>query len=234
MTTRQQRRARARAPLEKKRSGLGFVAMLTVILLAGIAGVVFLRANPPKLTRGALATDHWHAALKLQLCGKPIGPFPPTEGEIHTHGDGQIHVHPKDPAYTGDNANLGAFFQSAESTLGLDDEGKRFLAMPDGKTYKDGDECPDLEGTHELVVLKNDELVEGDPHKLIIHDGDEIVVRFGPEPKPGTPPAPNPLTEMMQQFQQQMEQQQGGAPPGAEGDPAQGGPDGSDPATQPQ
>lgn len=192
--TRQQRRAKARAPLKhKKRGGVIFLAVLTGILLAGGAATTLLRANPPQIRRGALTTDHWHATYKVELCGRPLAPYPAGEGEIHTHGDGRMHIHPHTPPFAGKNANLGAFFQNVETTIGVDEKGSRFLTLPDGKTYRDGGTCPGSKEKFDLLVRNSDGPIEGDPHSYILHDADVITVRFGLVPVPDAAPIPNPL-----------------------------------------
>lgn len=227
MTTRQQRRARARAPIRKKRRGFyAFLVFLISILLAGGAAISVLRANPPPITRGALVGEHWHAKFRIEICGQRLENFPQTQGEIHTHGDGRMHIHPSSESFANKNATLGAFFRSLDSEIGRN-KGKDFIALPDTSRYTDSDKCEKGGPAQQLNVYNNGKLYAGDPSLLAAHEGDNVVVRFGPKPKPGTSPRPNPLTAKQSQFQPPagLEEAILNAPPG--GGPAE--PSGSAP-----
>lgn len=190
MPTRQQRRAKARAPAKKKRRGqMAFLAILVAIMLGGGAATALLRFNPKPLTRGAIAGEHWHADYTIELCGRRLAPFPVVEGEIHTHGDGKIHIHPQTAAFTLNNANLGKFMESVESGIG-EENGKTFIQLPNGERHQDGDSCTTGGSKQRLVVLVNSEEVTGDPALVVLHDGDDVVIRFGPK---ATVATANPL-----------------------------------------
>jgi hypothetical protein len=191
MPTRQQKRARARMPSRQKRRGsVAFLSVIVIILLAGTGLLVLFKSNPKPLTRGAIPGEHWHANLKIELCGKTLGDYPFIEGEIHSHGDGVIHIHPQTPAFSGDNANLGAFLRTYETTLRTDENGKQQLVLPDGKSYADGDTCPGSKTKHTIETLVNGKRAEGDPSLLLPKDGDAFIIRFGPK---ATGTMPNPL-----------------------------------------
>lgn len=192
MPTRQQRRAKSRAPIKKKRRGQAvFIAALTAILLGGGAAATLFRSNPQPIKRGAIAGEHWHASYSIEICGKMLEPYPTTEGEIHTHGDGRIHIHPQTPAFSNQNATVGKFFDSVETTIGRTQKGKDFIQFPNAKRYEDGGTCPGSSKRQELVFLLNGKKVDGNPYGVVLHDGDEVIVRFGPEA--GDASAPNPL-----------------------------------------
>ncbi|HVE92268.1 MAG TPA: hypothetical protein VNE62_08210 [Actinomycetota bacterium] len=222
MPTRQQRRVKARAPLKKKHRGqLAFIAILVGLLALGTSGIVYSFFNKPEITRGAQPGDHWHAKYRIEICGAPVTPFRQSEGEIHTHdrgaqGDGQIHIHPKTPAFSLDNANLEAFLGVSETFL-TREKGRNSLLFSDGTDYKDGEKCQGSDAKHKLVVQANGKPVKGHPGKFVLHHGDDIVIRFGPKPSKGASPMPNPQTAM---------QQRQGGPPGAGGLP---GPEGAPP-----
>ena len=190
--SRQQRRARARSPLKKKRGGTRwFTLALVVVLALGFAGIVYSRANPPPLTRGASAGEHWHTSYKIFICGQRLANYPSVEGEIHSHGDGFMHIHPSTLAATGVNASLGTFLRLYETSFS-EEGGKTSLVLPDGKTYKDGDRCPDGKKQNWVLLNKGKE-VTGDPSLFIPHDGDQLVMRFGKE---GKKIMPNPYAEL--------------------------------------
>jgi hypothetical protein len=188
--TRQQRRARARSPLKKRRRGaISFLVFMLLVLVGGGYLITLFRTNPPPVTRGASVGEHWHASYRIYICGRRLANYPNVEGEIHSHGDGFIHAHPATPAFAGDNANLGAFLRLYETGIGVVPNGKRTLIFPDGTTYEDGGRCEGSRRRHNLEVLNKGDRFEGDPATILIHEGDAIVIRFGPE---GEKPMPNP------------------------------------------
>jgi hypothetical protein len=189
--SRQQRRARARSPLKKRRGGTRWFTMALIVVLGlGFAGIVYSRANPPPLTRGASAGEHWHASYKIYICGQRLANYPSVEGEIHSHGDGFLHIHPSTLAATGVNASLGTFLRLYETSF-TEEGGKTSLVLPDGKAYKDGDRCPDGKKQN-WALLNKGKHVAGDPSLFIPHDGDQLVMRFGKE---GKKVMPNPYAE---------------------------------------
>lgn len=106
----------------KRRNNLLFPVSIGLIVVLGVALVVFARtsqnqaaASPPVANQ-----DHWHAAYGVRLCGQgfaaPIQVQDDPVG-IHTHGDGIIHIHPFTNAASGDNATLGEFIDAAGVTI---------------------------------------------------------------------------------------------------------------------
>lgn len=188
--TRQQRRAQSRAPLRRKRrGGTTFWLVMLALLLGGGVLVAVSKTNPPPLVRGAIAGEHWHASLKMFICGKRVTNFPTVEGELHSHADGFLHIHPSTEAATGDRANLGTFLATYETTFAADAEGKRVLSFPDGTSYSDGDRCGKDPERQEFAFTNKGRDVAGDPSSFIPHNGDAIEIRFGPQGK-GTLPNP--------------------------------------------
>lgn len=143
--------------------GLGVAGAALFIVLLVMAG----GEQPPR--RG----DHWHARYAVVICGVPRPQFPPTQGDVHTHGDGVIHSHPQARSETGKNANLRRFFQSAGVGFA-----RERIEFPDGTRYRNGDPCPD--GSPGTLRL----LVNGRPsdafERYVPRDRDTIVVEFGP------------------------------------------------------
>lgn len=142
--------------------------------LAALAAVAFitLLVTSARQPKGPPVGTHWHARYSLVICGQPHPQFPFTPGNVHTHGDGVIHIHPVTPVEAGKNANLQRFFLSAGVTFARDR-----IVFPDGKTYRSGDLCPDR--TVGEVRLQ----VSGRPsnafERYIPQNGDTIVVEFG-------------------------------------------------------
>lgn len=184
--TRQQRRAERRRPGKRRRAGSRlFLASMIVLVVGGGAAIYYFRANPPPLTRGAIAGEHWHAQYQIHICGQRMTNYPTVEGEIHSHADGFMHIHPSTQQFSGTGANLGAFLNLYETSIGRLPNGKMTLIFPNGKRYTDGDRCPDKK-QHKVVVENKGEPIEGDPILFLMHEGDRITIRFGPEAKDTT------------------------------------------------
>lgn len=162
------------------------------MLFGGGYLVTLFRTNPPPLTRGASVGEHWHASYRIYICGKRVENYPNVEGEIHSHGDGFMHIHPASPPFAGDNATLGTFLRLYETGIGVLPDGKRTIIFPDGTSYKDGGRCPGSKKRYNIEVLNKGKEIEGDPAAFIPHEGDAIVIRFGPE---GEKTMPNPYAE---------------------------------------
>ncbi len=198
--TRQQRRAKSRSPLKRKGRGARTFMFFMMVVLFGGSGLIYLaRANPPPLTRGASAGEHWHANYKIYICGRQMTNFPTPPGEygLATHSDAFVHLHPTSAAESGDQANLATFLRTYETSIGTDAKGKRQLAFPPVPTgernaYADGDSCSKKDKKkHEIVVTNKGKQVEGDPGDFILHDGDALEIRFG---KKGKKPLLNPYS----------------------------------------
>ena len=96
---------------------MAFLVFILLIVIGGGYLVTLFRTNPPPLTRGASVGEHWHASLRIYICGKRVTNFPNVEGEIHSHGDGFMHIHPSTPQFSGTNASLGNFLRLYETGL---------------------------------------------------------------------------------------------------------------------
>jgi hypothetical protein len=196
---------------------VAFVAVITVIMLAGVGAIAAFVFNPtlrPTVTRGAIVGEHWHAKYSIHLCGKMLEPYPFVEGEIHSHGDGQVHLHPHTQALANENANFGAFLSAFETGILQDDDGKRTLFLPDGSRYRDGDTCVKDGPAYDLVVTLNGKTVTDDPMTVVLHEGDEIVVRFGPRATETTENPYRPPGTQQFQMPEGGFNPEGGAPPG--------------------
>lgn len=192
--TRQQRRAQERRPPRKRRRGLAIFSIFVILLLVVGGFLVALAVtNRPEITRGAIPGEHWHASYRIYICGQRLTNYPQVEGDVHSHADGFMHIHPATQASAGENASLGTFLRTYETFLGAEPDGTRTLIFPDGTRFSDGDTCPEDDEPQEIEVLLNGEPVEGDPAALIPHDGDAVVIRFGPE---GEEPLPNPYAQV--------------------------------------
>ncbi len=126
--------------------------------------------------------SHWHADYVIEICGRELPPDPYSQGDVHTHGDGQIHVHPSTNATAGRSANLAAFFRSIGGLL--DDS---VLRVPGEGVYRTGQqECGDRPGR--VAVYVDGERIE-DPDAYVPRDGEDVRFVFEPQPDdtPGGP-----------------------------------------------
>ncbi len=173
----------AKKPKGKKKGGK-FFTYLIIVLIAATA-FQFLFPPPKQPTDGNVTatsspatvweslsrpgiTDHWHANYTISLCGEKQPDFPQSEDiGIHTHGDGVIHIHPHTQDQTGQNANLGRFFQSLE---------KKFSEI-ELLDKKNGDICPNTNQTGKVKLLVNSQ--ENTQYRTYVpRDGDKVEFRF--------------------------------------------------------
>jgi hypothetical protein len=172
---------------------LVWYAVIGLVVLLGLAGIVFSRAEyRSELAAGADGSapvanvDHWHAAYGIYLCDS-FAPKITNERDpkgIHTHADGIIHIHPFVRSAAGNNATLEVFADAVDMTL-TDDE----LEVPGGKTYESGKtKCGDEAGIVQVKV--NDRVLTENVAKFKMNDGDLITIAFAPKgaeiPEPPT------------------------------------------------
>ena len=131
------------------RRPVGWYLMMLIIVVAGVSLVVYSRQERvhPVATEGPTASDSWHVAFAIDICGKvqqnlPANSNLATTG-IRTLGDGIIYVAPSSassgtPAnFEGAKANLSTFVSNyPKLTLT-----STSLGLPTTGTYVDGDSC---------------------------------------------------------------------------------------------
>lgn len=133
-------------------------------------------------------SDHWHADYVIKICDQTHPPLMYTLGDIHTHGNGQIHVHPSSPATAGKQSNLGAFFDNAGGTLTTSR-----IAIPPLLDLSNGDRCKNGK-KGELTVYVNETPIE-DPPSYVPRDGDSVIIYFGPTLEPPALPVRSQSSE---------------------------------------
>jgi hypothetical protein len=170
----------------RSQQGLVFPVALAVVLTLGLALVVYGRATnrqdlgSPELNTASQPGDHWHSAYGVYICDQYIPSMSvgvePDPGGIHTHQDGVIHIHPFQTATTGRNARLSDFFGQTGLTVTSSE-----IELPDdpalgdnsGKTFENGDECPDgQEGMVKVLVWEN--AAGTDDARVFVADIDRI------------------------------------------------------------
>lgn len=149
---------------------VGFVILSLVALLPKPTPDAASTTASPS-TVGPLVGDHWHAILTISICGEVQPPLAATPGDVHTHGDGLIHIHPNSPQTAGANANLARFFSTTGIVLTSDT-----LQLPGGRLYRNGDPCPDGTAGRVLVTLNDVEVT--DLQATIPRDGDTVKLEF--------------------------------------------------------
>ncbi len=129
--------------------------------------------------RGPGVGDHWHARLTIELCGKPLPPLPPSPGDLHTHGDGIMHIEPASAASSGRRATLGAFFRGTQARIT-----GTSISVPGGEAYTNGQACPDGKvGTLKVLVQSRGLgpfIPQRDFLSYVPADRDVIRIVFGP------------------------------------------------------
>src|SRR4029077_3234163 len=92
--------------------------------------------------------------------------------------------------YEGDNANLGTFLLLYETSFTQDSKHRRVMTFPTGASLKDGDKCSNNK-RYRWVFTNKGKTVSGDPAKFLPHQGDVLVMQFGPK---GSAILPNPYS----------------------------------------
>lgn len=164
--SRQQRRAQARKQ-PRRRSYTPWI--IGGVAVAAVVGLFVYLGNAPLLPK---TTDHWHASFKVVICGERTPPLPASAGDLHSHGDDVIHIHPHRPDTAGRNATLAAFLATTPLQVTATS-----LAIT-GKTYSNGDRCADGRTGSVSVVVNG--RARADFASYIPQDKDQIEFRFGP------------------------------------------------------
>ena len=160
-----------RREAKQRSSGTYLWIAFGLLAPAAFVGIMVSAATRPKTTQGAIVGDHWHAQFTIAVCGRALPPFPPSNGGVHTHGDGLIHIHPGNPAEGGANANLGRFLASVGVRLTPES-----LQLPDGVAHRNGDKCPDGKAgvVHVLVNGKDNSAWDA----YVLRNRDVVVIEF--------------------------------------------------------
>jgi hypothetical protein len=159
---RHERRAAAQARIRRRRlTRIAVTLVAGVLVLAG--GLGFALSNEDDASGQVLLPgvgDHWHALYTVTIDGEDLAIFPASAGDVHSHGDGLVHVHPHSEGTASEAATLSAFFASLGGELTNDS-----LRLPDGRTF-----------AHDAVRI----IVDGDQITgwagYIPQDGDQIEI----------------------------------------------------------
>jgi len=180
-------------PTERRQ--LGFPALVTLIIVLGLALVVFARTSRDAQASPTLQ-DHWHNAYGIWDCTSEsfLADFQSQSDPdgIHSHQDGLIHIHPFTASVTGKEAKLDVFLRNMGAEL--DDD---TLALPGGETLTEGVECGGEPAVLQVVrfgdVLNSTEATEvrteGLSDTRFLGDAQGIVIALAPEGADIPPPA---------------------------------------------
>ena len=158
---------RSGPPVWKQHAGKAAVA----VGVFGLGAWFVLRDTGP---RYPTTESHWHADYVIEICGEEVPPAPYSQGDVHTHGDGRIHVHPSMNSTAGRNAHLGAFLRSIGGTLR-----DSLLHVAGEGTFRTGeDTCGDRPGR--VAVYVDGERV-ADPDAYVPRDGEDVRIVFEPD-----------------------------------------------------
>ncbi len=166
--------------LSLEASGSSLRLLLPAVFATGTGLIVFAAASyliwDPAL---AYEGDHWHAPYRVVICGETQPFFPASTGGLHTHGNGAIHIQPRDTGVIGKKANLAAFFKSSDGVLT-----NSSITLPSGETFRNGDSCPD--GSTGVVSTSQFSLetmsrfaTTTEPADYIPRDEDLLLIEFG-------------------------------------------------------
>jgi len=115
--------------------------------------------------------DHWHADYSIYICGALELDYPYSEGGIHTHGEGRLHIHPSHSGEAGSNATMARFFAGTGGRLT-----DTMIEAPDGQVLNNGDNCPD--GRMGNILLKVNGIPERAIASYVPRDNDILELRF--------------------------------------------------------
>jgi len=188
-------RSRFRKPRRRRSGSLVWGVVITVIVVLGVGAVAMVRSDreasanvPPLPALDDQSGDHWHAYLGVDACGEwlPNAPeFETVEGSpsvvtgIHSHGDGNIHIHPFNRSESGNNATVGRFMSNGGWSIS-----ESSLDLWGGTAFENGDTCTtgEFEGeSAEVQWAVNGERQEGNPSDYKPSNGDIVAIYFLPE-----------------------------------------------------
>jgi hypothetical protein len=209
-------RARYRKPKRRRGGSLGWNAAIAVVVLVGVALIVFTLnggtsgdpgSGPPHTADPATGRpqDHWHTYLGVNICGQWLTPVPAFEtpvgapsgtqnAGIHSHGDGLIHTHPFVTAEAGKNATLGKYAGYGDWSVSSNsiDAWTGPKGDPNQKSWSNGDTCAfgKYKGTKGVLTWEVDgKSKTGNPSDYHQQDGETIAIGFLPKGvKLGFPP----------------------------------------------
>ena len=104
-----QRAARAASASKsvRERREIVFPLALAMVVILGVALVVFARSSRAPASAPRVGNDHWHSAYAIFDCDRFLPAFTSAADPdgIHSHQDGVVHVHPWNSSAAGEQAD---------------------------------------------------------------------------------------------------------------------------------
>jgi len=127
------------------------MAVAVVVIIGGLFYVALNLNTSSQARTGPSASDHWHADYNVKLCGEVQPDLPPSEGGVHSHGDGLMHIHPHTADEIYENANIKLFFHNSGVTLT-----DTSISSEEWGTFENGDICANSTTPGILKLIVND------------------------------------------------------------------------------
>ena len=171
---------RGQARIERRREGrrkkqftfkMWIVLGLALALLTSILVIVVVMSSSNDGPYPEVG-DHWHSIYTVTICGEIQGAFPYSEGGIHTHGEGSMHIHPTNARESGSNATLARFIAGTGGRLS-----DSSITLPSRETYTNGDLCDD--GKTGKVFLTINNVLMPNISLYVPRDDDKVNIAFG-------------------------------------------------------
>ncbi len=185
----------------RARPPVAWYLLITAVCIAGIGLTLYSRNErlhpaPARSVVGPTASDNWHLAFAIDICGKLAPNLPAnknlTATGVRTYGDGLINVAPgsvaNPVAYEGTKATLGLFAQKYPFTL--TSTALRYPASG-ARTWTNGDRCPASASTRAGAGTLQAELwtspsaagtrIATDPASIHLTNGAMITLAFVPD-----------------------------------------------------
>jgi hypothetical protein len=181
------------SPKKARTAGnLVWYAAAFILIVGGVLGVALSRSNSASGV-GPTISDHWHAALGVDDCGKwtpnwttpfatingtssPVRAGTDAYAGMHSHGDGLIHMEPQTSDEMGNHATVGEYFKFAGFKLNTTSITFGTLDPTTTVIEKNGNKCDGKPGVLRWAV--NGKERHGNPASYKIFDGDVIELVF--------------------------------------------------------
>lgn len=154
-----------------KQRKLGFPLAIAGVVVVGVALIAFGFANREAASaESPQINDHFHSAYAVWDCGSdafqpPLSDAEP-QGQIHTHDDGLIHVHPYVSRFTGPGANMGLFLETIGVSLTETEIDLDGTVLGEG-----GLECGGEEAIVQVAVWDDANTAREEPPDRVVTDG---------------------------------------------------------------
>lgn len=171
-----------------RQRNLLFPGLIGVVVILGLALIAFARSDYQSKVfdvEPLVGETHWHAAFGVYICDEfiPVNDQFDSQLGIHSHGDEVLHIHPTSRNASGENAQLGVYFDESPLIDVSNDE----ITVAD-QTWKEGEDTCNGEDAEVIGGQWLDATEGGDPAIIesgfkdlrFRDDGEAYVVAFVP------------------------------------------------------